>query len=49
MNAYVNTPQQPSGMPFQRYAPFRPIDLPDRTWPAAHHHRGSALVRGRPA
>ncbi|MGW6914497.1 2-isopropylmalate synthase [Kitasatospora sp. NPDC054939] len=26
--------QRPSGMPFQRYAPFRPIDLPDRTWPA---------------
>ncbi|MCW2829951.1 MAG: leuA [Aeromicrobium sp.] len=34
MNAYVSTPQQPSGMPFQRYAPFVPIDLPDRTWPA---------------
>ncbi|MER7708130.1 2-isopropylmalate synthase [Kitasatospora sp. NPDC097605] len=26
--------QLPSGMPFQRYTPFRPIDLPDRTWPA---------------
>ncbi|WP_017536661.1 2-isopropylmalate synthase [Nocardiopsis halophila] len=26
--------QQPSGMPFQRYAPFKPVDLPDRTWPA---------------
>lgn len=25
--------QQPSGMPFQRYRPFPPIDLPDRTWP----------------
>ena len=25
--------QQPSGMPFQRYRPFTPIDLPDRTWP----------------
>ena len=25
--------QQPSGMPCQRYAPFRPVDLPDRTWP----------------
>ena len=26
-------PQQPSGMPHQRYTPFRPVDLPDRTWP----------------
>ncbi|AWB91795.1 2-isopropylmalate synthase [Aeromicrobium chenweiae] len=34
MNAYVSTPQQPSGMPFQRYAPFVPVDLPDRTWPS---------------
>ena len=25
--------QQPSGMPFQRYAPFIPITLDDRTWP----------------
>ena len=25
--------QQPSGMPCHRYAPFRAIDLPDRTWP----------------
>src|ERR1700733_7649656 len=25
--------QQPSGMPFYRYAPFKPVDLPDRTWP----------------
>jgi 2-isopropylmalate synthase len=25
--------QQPSGMPCQRYAPFKPVDLPDRTWP----------------
>jgi 2-isopropylmalate synthase len=34
MNSYVNTPQQPSGMPVHRYAPFVPVDLPDRTWPA---------------
>ena len=27
-------PQQPSGMPFERYRPFPPIDLPDRTWPS---------------
>ena len=26
--------QQPSGMPCQRYTPFQPVDLPDRTWPA---------------
>lgn len=25
--------QQPSRMPFHRYQPFKPIDLPDRTWP----------------
>src|SRR5689334_17769978 len=27
--------QRPSGMPFERYRPFPPIDLPDRTWPNA--------------
>ena len=26
--------QSPSGLPFARYTPFPPIDLPDRTWPA---------------
>ena len=25
--------QKPSGMPFDRYRAFTPIDLPDRTWP----------------
>ena len=25
--------QKPSPMPWQRYQPFTPIDLPDRTWP----------------
>jgi 2-isopropylmalate synthase len=25
--------QQPSGMPCHRYAPFKPVDLPGRTWP----------------
>jgi 2-isopropylmalate synthase len=25
--------QQPSGMPCQRYTPFKPVSLPDRTWP----------------
>ena len=25
--------QQSSGMPCQRYAPFKPVDLPDRGWP----------------
>ena len=28
-----HNPQQPSGMPFQRYAPFPAVDVPDRTWP----------------
>jgi 2-isopropylmalate synthase len=27
-------PQKPSPMPFHRYQPFTPIELPDRTWPA---------------
>ncbi len=27
--------QQPSPMPFHRYRPFAPIDLPDRTWPSS--------------
>ncbi|MFV2194715.1 2-isopropylmalate synthase [Nocardiopsis sp. LOL_012] len=26
--------QQPGPMPFHRYAPFAPVDLPDRTWPS---------------
>jgi len=34
MFTYVNSPQQPSGMPYGRYQSFAPIDLPDRTWPA---------------
>ena len=25
--------QKPSGMPFGRYQPFPPVDLPNRTWP----------------
>jgi 2-isopropylmalate synthase len=25
--------QQPSGMPCHRYTPFKPVNLPDRTWP----------------
>ena len=31
-SGFTNT-QRPSGMPVQRYRPFPPIDLPDRTWP----------------
>jgi 2-isopropylmalate synthase len=31
----IGLPQQlPSAMPYSRYTPFVPIDLPDRTWPA---------------
>ncbi|WP_017612808.1 2-isopropylmalate synthase [Nocardiopsis salina] len=26
--------QQPSQMPFQRYTAFKPVDLPERTWPS---------------
>lgn len=26
-------PQQPSSMPFGKYRPYVPVDLPDRTWP----------------
>jgi 2-isopropylmalate synthase len=29
----VRNAQQPSPMAWRRYAPFTPIDLPDRTWP----------------
>jgi 2-isopropylmalate synthase len=29
---FTNT-QRPSGMPVQRYRPFPPVHLPDRTWP----------------
>ena len=29
----ANAAQATSGMPFERYQPFAPIDLPDRTWP----------------
>src|SRR5689334_24447750 len=25
--------QKPSGMPFERYRAFVPVDVPDRTWP----------------
>ena len=34
MNKYEErNRQKPSGMPVDRYTPFKPIDLPDRTWP----------------
>jgi 2-isopropylmalate synthase len=29
----IRNTQRPSAMPFGRYEPFAPIDLPDRTWP----------------
>jgi len=29
----TSNPQQPSGMPFDRYAPITPVVLSDRTWP----------------
>src|SRR3982751_5169592 len=33
LHPHVSHPQQPSRMPIHRYAPFTPVDLPDRTWP----------------
>jgi 2-isopropylmalate synthase len=33
LNRVVPVYQQPSGMPCHRYTPFRPVDLPERTWP----------------
>ena len=29
----IRNTQKPSGMPFGRYQPFTPIELPDRAWP----------------
>jgi len=34
MNNNRVSPQLASGMPFERYRTFAPIDLPDRTWPS---------------
>ena len=31
---YDYAPQQPSNLPIHKYAPFAPIDLPDRKWPS---------------
>ena len=31
--AKASAVQRPSGMPHDKYRPFAPIDLPDRTWP----------------
>jgi len=31
---HQTSPQQPSGMPIQRYSAFQPISLPDRQWPS---------------
>ncbi|HEY7101511.1 MAG TPA: 2-isopropylmalate synthase [Mycobacteriales bacterium] len=31
--------QTPSGLPFRRYQPFTPIELPDRSWPAKRIER----------
>jgi 2-isopropylmalate synthase len=32
-NSVAPVHQQPSGMPCHRYTPFKPVALPDRTWP----------------
>jgi 2-isopropylmalate synthase len=31
----IDNPQVPSGMPIDKYRPFTPVSLPDRTWPNA--------------
>jgi len=31
----IDNPQVPSGMPIDKYRPFTPVALPDRTWPGA--------------
>ena len=41
--------QQPSPMAFQRYAPFAPIDLPDRTWPGKVITQAAARRDAQPA
>ncbi len=33
--SFTHPVQQPSGMKYERYQPFRPLSLPDRTWPDA--------------
>jgi 2-isopropylmalate synthase len=33
-NRVSSVQPQPSGMPCHRYAPFKAVELPDRTWPA---------------
>ena len=35
-------------MPIQKYRPYHPVDLPDRTWPSRTITRGPALVQRRP-
>ena len=37
--------QQPSPMPIHKYAPFAPVELPDRTWPASRSRARPAGAR----
>ena len=41
--------REPRKMPFEKYRPFLPLELPDRTWPDKTHRQGAAVVLGRPA
>ena len=34
-NKHLHSIQQPSSMPYSKYKPFEPINIPDRTWPSA--------------
>ena len=42
-------PVTPKKMPFEKYQPWVPVVLTDRTWPNADDHQGAAVVLGRPA
>ncbi len=38
----------PKKMPFEKYQPFIPVVLADRTWPDVRDRPGTAMVLGRP-
>ena len=35
INKHLHSIQQPSSMPYSKYKPFEPINIPDRSWPSA--------------
>ena len=42
-------PVTPKKMPFEKYQPWIPIVLHDRTWPNHRLREGAAVVLGGPA